>query len=65
MPELAFPVVRQMNILNITIEPSSSYWETEALEHWTELPESSGRSANMSKKIKTMIGTPTETVYLS
>ena len=39
-----------------------------ASEHWTEFPRSScrvGRNENMSKEVKTMMGTPTETVHLS
>ena len=38
------------------------------MEHWTEFPKvwlKSERSKIMSKEVRTIMGTPTETVYLS
>ena len=53
-----------MIILNITIEPSfNNRWKQRqrpTAEHWTpKVQLKSGRSENMSKEVKTMMGTAT------
>ena len=71
VPELALPCIRFMTILNVIIETLSSNWWKQAQIHrgtldWAlKVQLKSGKSENMSKDVKTMMGIPTETAYLS